>query len=58
METCSSPPTVFVHDHDEEVLQLIRDFLEPLGFTVAEVLTGSTPDEEAKLAPKVARNAA
>ena len=39
------PPvdTVVVRDHDPETLQLIRDFLEPLGYLVESVpeITGA-----------------
>jgi hypothetical protein len=36
MSDRSSPPskTILVYSHDHAALQLIRDFLEPLGFTV------------------------
>jgi len=36
MSDRSSPPskTVLIYSHDHAALEVIRDFLEPLGFTV------------------------
>ena len=47
MGTCMFSRTVVVRDRNEDVLQIIKDFLEPLGCTVVLVEPVISEDKQA-----------
>ena len=47
MGTCTFSRTVVVRDRNEDVLQIIKDFLEPLGCTVVLVESVISEDKQA-----------
>jgi CheY-like chemotaxis protein len=47
MGTCTFSRTVVVRDRNEEVLQIIKDFLEPLGCTVVLAESAVNEDKQA-----------
>jgi hypothetical protein len=47
MGTCTFSRTVVVRDRNEDVLQIIKDFLEPLGCTVVLAEPAINEDNQA-----------